>query len=303
VFQDDLHSAKESAALHQAYGRMADAVCESLGSYLWVVGELFETFLKSQNDIHAVPALLLMEYAEPIDGVSILARVGSAKNCTQLLRTGMELQLNVMFLMEGDDTYEQRCLAYEYFHFQNQLRVAQKCDPNTEVGKQVRGQSRDEPLGDIFDRTSSDIQSEIKALQAKVNSARYAAVRAEVARTKSKRWYGLWNGPANVEALAGRLKQHAIYETLYRYWSSASHGESALKRMILGKAEGLQMQPVRSPAGLPAACRHACSLANSMTLFIVDKRLPHLHPEMANRFIERIKPGLDYIDSVQGLDG
>ena len=42
MFQDDLHSAEETAKLHQAYGRMADAVAESLRSYLWVVGELLQ---------------------------------------------------------------------------------------------------------------------------------------------------------------------------------------------------------------------------------------------------------------------
>src|ERR1700722_14529851 len=101
MFQDDVNTAEQSAALQKAYGQMADAVCESLHSYLWVVGELHKDFFRSQKDIHVVPALLLMDYAEPIDGVSILARAGSAKNCAQLLRTGMELQLNVMYLMEG----------------------------------------------------------------------------------------------------------------------------------------------------------------------------------------------------------
>src|SRR5260370_40371483 len=107
MFQDDLHSPEQTAALHKAYGQMADAVFASLRSYLWVVDQLHQSFFKSQKDIHVTTALLLMEYAEPIDGVSILARTGSAKNCAQLLRTGMELQLNLMYLLERDDTYKQ----------------------------------------------------------------------------------------------------------------------------------------------------------------------------------------------------
>jgi len=282
---------------------MADAVSESLRSHIWVVGELHKPFLQSGKDIHVVPALLLMDYADAIDGVSILAREGSAKNCAQLLRTGMELQLSLMYLLERDDTYEQRCLAYEYFHFLGQLRAAERCDPNSEVGKQLRAKTKGEPLADLFDQTGRDIPSEIKAAKATLDAPRYALVRTELARKKAKHWYGLWDGPASAEDLARHLKQQSVYDTLYRLYSGSSHGETALKRIAGLKAEELQMDPVRSPKGLPGACRYACALANGMTAFLVDKRLPHLRPQMEQRYIQRIKPGLVYIDSVQGLDG
>src|SRR5262249_59470101 len=55
--------------------------------------------------------------------------------------------------------------------------------------------------------------------------------------------------------------------------------------------------------GLPGMSRNACQLCNSMTLFLVDGLLPQLRPEMKERYIRDVKPGLLFIDSVKGLGG
>ncbi len=309
MFQDEVLPVEESERLHVACGKMADTVSESLQSYVWIVRHLYATYLASGKDTHLVPALLLMEYAEPIDGVSILARMGSARNCVVLIRSGFELQLNLMYMLERDDFYENRCLAYEFFHFQKQLKVAVKCDPDSETGKQVRGQIKGELLADAFEHPMRDIAREIKDAQALVNSPRYTGVKAEYERTKSKlkhrlkHWYELWDGPKDLEHLARELKRHGHYEVLYRYWSGDSHGESALRRIRDGKGGALEMRPVRSPQGLPMACLHACSFANEMTAFLVNRFLPSLREEMAARYLSRIKPGVEYIKAVRGLEG
>lgn len=80
MFQDEVLSVEERDRLHETYGKMANTVNESLLSYLWIVRHVHKNHLASGDNIHVVPALLLMEYAEPIDGVSTLARSGSAKN-------------------------------------------------------------------------------------------------------------------------------------------------------------------------------------------------------------------------------
>jgi hypothetical protein len=301
VFQDELLSPDQREPLHDCYRRMADAVAEGLRSYLWVVDHLHKRFLASGKDTHTVPALLLMEYAERIDGVSILARTGSAKNCVPLIRSGFELQLNLMYMLERDDVYEDRCLAYELFHWTQQLKTATKCDPASAAGKQVRSQIRGGLLADAFDHPGQDIAGEIKAHRKLLDHPRYAAVKTEYERSKPKHWYGMWSGPNNLEQLAAALDRLAHYEVMYRYWSAYAHGESALKRLVGG--EKPQMDPVRSPRGLPTACLHACNLATEMAAFVVGRFVPGVRDELAARYRGRVKPGVDYIQSVRGLEG
>ncbi|UUO07900.1 DUF5677 domain-containing protein [Blastopirellula sp. J2-11] len=245
-------------------------------------------------------ALLLMEYTDPIDGVAILARKGSARNCVPIIRTGFELQLNLMYMLQRDDALESRCLAYEFYHWVKQKKFAAKCDPNSDAGKQVRGQTRGELLADAFDHPGRDITAEIAALQDLMDRPRYAAIKAEYAISKPKHWYGMWGGPGNIERLAAELDRLGHYEVMYRYWSGHAHGESALKRMDEGK---LEMQPIRCPRGLPHSCLNACNLANEMAAFLVNRFVPQLKDELAARFLVDVKPGLDLIKSVTGLDG
>ena len=300
MFQDDLQTPEQKEEFHRWYGQMADAVEASLKSYLWVLGHVNERFKATGKDTHLAASLLLMEYADPVDGVAVLARKGSARNCVPVIRTGFELQLNLMYMLQREDTLEDRCLAYEFFHWVKQQKVAVKCDPNSEAGKQVRSQTKGELLADAFDHPERDINAEIAALQKMMDHPRYATVKMEYERSRPKHWYGMWGGPGSIERLAAELGRLSHYEVMYRYWSGNAHGESALKRMDEGK---LEMQPVRCPRGLPNASLNACNLANEMAAFLMTRFVPQLKEELAARYLANIKRGLAFINSVKGLDG
>jgi hypothetical protein len=53
--------------------------------FLWALEGVQKAFYEDARDIHAVPLLMMFDFAEAIDGVSVLVRSGSAKNCSQLL--------------------------------------------------------------------------------------------------------------------------------------------------------------------------------------------------------------------------
>lgn len=171
-----------------------------------------------------------------------------------------------------------------------------KCDPTSVAGKQVRSQTKGEQLAGAFDHSDRDIA----ALQKMMDQSRYAAVKAEYERSKPKHWYGMWGGPVSIERLASELGRLGHYEVMYRYWSGQAHGEIALKRMDEGR---LEMQPVRCPRGLPNACLNACNLANEMAAFLLNRFVPQLKDELTARYVSKVKPGLVFINSVEGLDG
>src|SRR5438445_399789 len=116
MFHDDLIPEDQRAKFHDAFGRLADAVCSCLRMFLWAMEEVQRKAYEDGRDVHAVSLMLMFEFAEAIDGVSVLVRSGSSRNCSQLLRTALEIQLTLKYLMDLRDTYERRCRAYEYYH-------------------------------------------------------------------------------------------------------------------------------------------------------------------------------------------
>jgi hypothetical protein len=306
MFHDDLMHGEERARFHDAYGRLADAVSACLGMFLWAAEGVRAAAYADRRDIHVTPLMLMLDFAEAIDGVSVLARSGSAKNCSQPLRTALEVQLSLEYILEHKDTYERRCLAYEFYHLRDKLRWAQRCDPTSPVGKQLRAELAGDQLAGVFDVTGVDLAREARDLEERMNSPRYADVQVELARMKAGKlkdggWFSLWDGPKNVRGLALHLKKGAMYEALYRAWSSVTHGEGAIKRVTGKKGDELRLCPIRSPEGLPTMCRNACQLSNVLTLVLVDGLVPHLREEMERRYVQDVKPRLAFIEHVKGL--
>ena len=306
MFHDDLMEEREKKLFHDAFAGMSDAVAASLRMFLWVLDEVTGVAYKDRRDIHAVPLMLLFDFAEAIDGVTILARPGSARNCSQLLRTALEVQLALKYMMEHKDTYEQRCLAYEFYHLRDKLKWVQRCDPATENGKRLRAELNGDAMAGIFDVKGRNLAEEARDLEARMNSTRYTKVRDELARMKKEKirdggWFSVWDGPKTIRELAIHLKCGAIYEALYRSWSSVSHGESAINRASTAQSNEARLTPIRWPEKLTEMCRHACHLCNAMTLFLVDGLVPHLREEMKRRYVVEIQPGLAFIDTIKGL--
>jgi hypothetical protein len=153
------------------------------------------------------------------------------------------------------------------------------------------------------DHPGRDIPSEIESFRRLVDHPRYSGTKTEFERTEPRHWYGMWDEPRDLEHLARALGRHGHYETMYRGWSGHAHGESALKRILDTGKGPPRMEAIRTPKGLPTACLHACNLANEMAAFLRDRFVPHLGEEMSRRYLNQIKPGIDYIKSVRGLEG
>src|SRR5262245_29445047 len=138
MFHDEDFNDEERRRYHGFYGRMSDAVTVSLRMFVEVLKEVAERANASGSNVHATAAMMMCEFAEAIDGVTVLVRSGSSLTCPLLLRPALEISLGLKYLIENKETYERRALSYEYFHLLDQLKWAQKCDPEHERGKQVR---------------------------------------------------------------------------------------------------------------------------------------------------------------------
>lgn len=99
--------------------------------------------------------------------------------------------------------------------------------------------------------------------------------------------------------MAERLKQRAMYEVLYRIWSSVSHGETSLKR-ISGRAGSgmLLVDAIRSPISLPEMSQHACNLTLLVSQGVVEKAVPGLRDYLREHYLSTVKPALESIKTV-----
>jgi hypothetical protein len=314
LFDDD----GERKQWHDTYRRLSDAVGMALRKFMEVVEAVQRRAHATGKDIHVVTQLLVYDFAEPIDGVTVLVRSGSAKNCPQLLRTAYEIGLELRYILEDDDNYERRSLAYEYYHLLDGLKWVQRYDPDHPAGKQLQRELEGDVHAELFDSEGEgiDYKQAAREQEERLNSRRYEHVRAEItrmreARKKARReggpcgespgkWFSLWGGPKDVRALAMWLKELSGYETLYRVWSNTTHGEGALKRIMGWADDGrLNVHPLRSPVGLPQVCVEACLLTFLLARTLVEKLVPELTEDLRDWYTTQLKPALDFLRGVK----
>jgi hypothetical protein len=291
VYQhDDLFpDAPSRQRMHALYAELAQAVADALALFLRTVRAFEERAGTTGEDHHAVPLMLLLDFADAIDGVAILAGRGASRACHPLLRTAFETQLAVRYMMQTDGDYRRRVLAYEYFHKLRELRLAEKFDPDSDAGRQLRKDIAGDYDPHLFDavRPDADMPAVVARKRAALQTPRYAEVRAEFERVSGGKrknepshWYTLWDGPRNARDLTERLKVLSAYESAYRVWSADAHAETAVGRLGgRGENGGADLHPVRSPRALPSVCLTAFETCNGLTLFLL--RGPFTDPASA----------------------
>lgn len=256
-FFDSSLPAEERKGFDQMYSRLSDGVSASLKFFLRYVADAMETTKEKSNDgRHMVPFLMMYDYAEAVDGISILLKKGSVKNSLTMMRQALETSWLLKYLTEAQSTYLLRCMAYEYWHLKDDLATAKKSDPER--------------------------VAQIEAIMA---SNRYDDVKAEMLlKPKVKKWYALWDGPGNVEQMAARVGKLGDYE-LYRQWSGRVHGADAISRMTV-KSDGRQMSPerLRLPSGIHYVAKGTMMITVAFGLHLVKFYMP-----------ERVKDAESYV--------
>jgi Family of unknown function (DUF5677) len=303
MFHFDLLNHDERKAHFAAYAEAAGIIHICLLYFLDAFKEIQERAHADGKDHHATCLMLMMDFADAIDGVEVLIANGSAANCVHLLRTAFEHQLSLLYVWQSAADYERRSLAYEAGHLHKRLEWAKKVDPDTQVGKQLRAELKDDPYIDVFNIEGLDTKKVIREIEDRLKSTRYVEVEREWQRLKVKHWFSLWDGPKNAEGLAGHLKMSSAYEALYRHWSEATHAKHALSRILGRSVDGKTiLDPLRSPRGLQNICRHASifcvHLARVAILFFV----PELWPKYQAHYQKNLSSKLKSIKRFSGLD-
>jgi hypothetical protein len=255
--------------------------------------------------------LLVRHLMESIDGVSILVSRGSVQPCEPLLRSGLEALLGATYILADDS--ERRGLAFLVADVYGQIKFCRLCDPDDEVGKQIRSRVSADAISGILGQVPVKLaRKKLAALQADLDQPQLKPINQEWQRMKaagksSKKsatpcptcgrtdppakkgdpdWYSLFGGPRNVQQLAERVKRTDLYELMYRHWSGYTHAANTMRNLHEG-ADTVLLRPIRHPDGLIVMLRFAALLTLPLALQLIGRYAPE-SKDAANKRHEEI---------------
>jgi hypothetical protein len=219
---------------------------------------------------------LYRHITEMTDGVEVLISQASPNPAMPLVRSSFEALLSIEYILEEDQYYVHRAIAWLVGYVHQRLDLYERLDVSTAKGKQFR------PLFDSG-RIASNIRlpplAEVQKAQANLRSflskSHIQPIEAEFRKHKRRpHWYQLFGGPSSLWALSRHLKRGAQYEVLYRYWSRAAHAEDLLT-FIDTNAQGEQaIGRLRDPSRIQEVTRFTVGFMLNATRLVLGKFRP-----------------------------
>ncbi|WP_153979271.1 DUF5677 domain-containing protein [Paenibacillus xylanilyticus] len=209
--------------------------------------------------------LLLRDYLEYLDGISILVRGGNTEAAIPIIRSMFEHFLSIRFILSKHSA--DRAASYHVAHIKSRIKLHKQFSKE-EIGK-FQKMLKDSDYS--FTLTEVDATEQIQNLNTLL-MGKYKRINDEWEETrkrnkkeksggKTPNWYSLFNGPKTLYELAAHLKKLPEYELLYRTWSAKAHANSAIHSVF---STGYT-KPLRTPESLKTVSTWA--LTWSFTLF------------------------------------
>lgn len=228
---------------------------------------------------YSIPAaLLLRNYIELIDAISILLKTSSIDPCKPLLRVCLETLFYIEYLVNDDQV--RRGLSFTVWKTHQNLKNYQKYDGESTAFKDTAAKYKK----DRFMKNSEALiydQSRKAILNAKslLELPQYKEINDEYLKQNSARrnpaWYSLFGGPKDVEQLAAHSQLHAMYEGFYRSWSNTSHGTDILQGKLSGDLDGrAEIVQIRYAKDAQEVTTIAFTLSITLFRTYIEKRIP-----------------------------
>lgn len=219
---------------NEEYRKLLDEISDAIDRCVDYGDTVFNILGKYPRDeyVDASLALLLRDFLEFLDGISVLIRNSCIEAAIPVLRSMFEHYLAILFILEKHQS--NRATAYQVAHIRSRLKVYKKFSSG-EVGQLTKMLDNSEynfPLPDI------DTSEDIERLEHLLLKGKYKIINDEWENTRMKygkkqvNWYSLYNGPKTFFDFAAYLNKEVDYEFLYRTWSAKSHANAAFNSAI-----------------------------------------------------------------------
>lgn len=228
---------------------------------------------------NVAPTMLFRHFLDLIDTISILVKHSCGDTSKLIIRGALETTFGIEYLFEKD-TYN-RAMAFLVTDVISQIKTLKRLNPKTVEGKELYNTFEKEKFftkAELFSKYDLDdhIKSKEGILQLpqfKKASDEYDQLRKN--GEKNPKWYRLFGGPRNFEALSAHLKQKTLYELLYRKWSGAVHGSDIyLGKLSHNELGGVDIVQLRYIKDVQEVVKYAMTLSLKVFRLFIDNRLP-----------------------------
>lgn len=238
-------------------------------------------FARGGDELDLPPILFLKNLISNIDGISVLVTSSIIEPCNTLLRTLLENFLSLEYLLEDNAGSRQRSRNFMVWDFVERRKLVKKGDVNSlehaHLAKKFKKDKRlyDSPVMS-FPMADKICERIDKGLNGETNRKTWLEYeRTKKLKRKTPAWYSLFNGPGSLEELAARVGYPALYEILYRGFSSSSHGNNIVPGKIsFPDGPQVNLEPLRDKTQASSTVNHCLQISNLAFRTYLKKRVP-----------------------------
>jgi len=260
----------------------------------------FDKNLKGDKEVP--PLMFLRKLLDTGDAISILLRKSSIDSAKTLVRNLLETGFGLEYLIEDDQ--ERRALSYLVCNYINQIKTLESHVSSTERGKQFKTELKKtkfinkKPVEKYFDENG--LQEQIEDIYKLLESDLYSDVYEEFKKVsrknknvsrkrKNPNWYHLFEGPKDIERLAGRLKLNTYYQVHYREYSKETHSSNVYQgKLVKNSNGGTDIFQLRFIKDADTVAQNTVTTLLRLIQEYIDLRLPERKIEHTNWHVNEI---------------
>lgn len=233
----------------------------------------------SSERYRIVFVMLLRQYLELLDAVSILVSQCSIDPCKLILRSMFEVFLSMEYMLQEDT--KKRASAFIVAYLYSVLKDYRRADPSTLEGQEHQRRIAPNqrfhltplPINPEWETNIQTLNSELALPDFEESRKEYERLRSQ--GLKNPRWYSFYDGPRNIEQLAARVKLSALYESHYRVWSGPLHGTDIFANKLAPDAQtGIAIVQIRFVKDAQLVCANAFTTSLGLFHSFVTGLLP-----------------------------
>jgi len=263
-------------------------------------------FERTAGGDYLLPGILfLRNFIGLIDAISILIRNSSVEPCGALLRTALETQFNLEYLLSGDQKRKAYCFLVWNTH--RNIKLYKKVDGESEQFRQLKSKYAKDRFLKVMDPIILDDLVKPLMVNAEdlLNLPDYKPIEEEYKRTSSiirnPNWFSLYDGPKNIEELAAKSNFSGLYEGLYRSWSNTVHGTDIIQGKVShDQQKRAEIIQIRFPKDAQSMTLHCFNISIPIFRTFVENRTPQRLEDFNKWHLKISKITQSLTDSVKG---
>ena len=213
------------------------------------------------------------------EGMAALAETQSTSGATVLLRAEYEAWLALEFMVEADESFEARSLAWQVADLRRRLHEHELNDKRSKRGREYRARvARDKFARNARRPSQPDVRRRIEGYREVLSREPHASINAKFEklqqgsrRVRHVHWYQLDNGPESLSQLAERLEFGATHQILYGGWSTVSHAGDMFAWLERDADGASVIKQPNDPRELPQICTLGARLMMSAAIAMLNR--------------------------------